>query len=195
MNTLDGRLPGQRLNLAEGTAQGGENSERYLSDLPGVFEDEQGYTALVADGNPLVYRVSSVESEDGAGALSYGLGWLAPGRVGTEYFLTRGHFHSRREAAEVYIGLAGSGLMLLEHEHTSECRAVELTPNSVVYVPGHTAHRTVNTGDVPLVYLGIYPEDAGHDYASIGTRNFRQVVVAGPDGPVVRQRQAPGRQK
>ena len=42
-----------------------------------------------------------------------------------------------------------------------------LTPESAVYVPGHTAHRTINTGDMPLTYLGIYPARAGHDYGVI----------------------------
>ena len=54
---------------------------------------------------------------------------------------------------------------------------VLLQPNSVVYVPGHTAHRTMNTGDEPLVYLGVYPATAGHDYGVIARRNFRSIVV------------------
>jgi glucose-6-phosphate isomerase len=50
-------------------------------------------------------------------------------------------------------------------------------------VPGYTAHRTVNVGDEPLVYLGIYPANAGHDYGQIAKRNFRQMVLAGAQGP------------
>jgi glucose-6-phosphate isomerase len=47
----------------------------------------------------------------------------------------------------------------------------------VVYVPGHTDHRTVNTGREPLVYLGIYPAWAGHDYRSLDEQTFSVVVV------------------
>ena len=67
--------------------------------------------------------------------------------------------------------------MLLEEETGDGSRMVRLQANAVVYVPGNTAHRTVNTGDEPLVYLGVYPARAGHDYGVIAQRNFRSVVV------------------
>jgi len=35
----------------------------------------------------------------------------------------------------------------------------------------------MNTGSVPLVYLGIFPSNAGHDYGAIASRNFRKIVV------------------
>ena len=63
-----------------------------------------------------------------------------------------------------------------------------LAANTVVYVPGHTAHRTVNTGSEPLVYWGILSSDAGHDYGAVGKRNFRQVIVAVDGKPVVMER-------
>ena len=45
-------------------------------------------------------------------------------------------------------------------------------------MPGHTAHRTFNTGDEPLTYLSVVVANAGHDYEVIAARgNFRQVVV------------------
>lgn len=55
-----------------------------------------------------------------------------------------------------FSGLSGEGVMLLEDEAT-ESRLVPLRPHHAVYVPGHTAHRTMNTGTVPLTYLGVYP--------------------------------------
>jgi glucose-6-phosphate isomerase len=150
---------------------------RHLEDLRGCFRDAAAFERLRADGNPLVYSVSAVELGTAEGDLHCGLGVIQPGRVGDEYFLTKGHLHAWREAAEVYIGLAGQGLMLLEDQVTGESRAIPLQPNALVYVPGHTAHRTVNTGDAPLAYLGIYPARAGHDYSAIARQNFRHVVV------------------
>lgn len=91
--------------------------------------------------------------------------------------MTKGHYHAWRKATEFYIGLQGSGVMLLEYEFTQETRMLPLTPNAVIYVPSHTAHRTINTGTDPLTYLGIYPALAGHDYGSIAERNFLHVVV------------------
>jgi len=113
-----------------------------------------------------------------------------PGRIGAEYFLTKGHLHAWRPAAEFYFGLQGEGMMLLEDETTGESRLVDLRPQSVVYVPGHTAHRTLNTGSVPLSYIGVYPARAGHDYGKIAQRNFRFVVVERDGAPRMIERQA-----
>ena len=49
--------------------------------------------------------------------------------------------------------------------------------HGIVYVPGFVAHRTINVGDEPLVYVGIYPAKAGHDYGAIAKRNFNEVVI------------------
>ena len=118
--------------------------ERRLSDLRGSFADAAAYEAALAQGDPILYQVSAVEPATGDGQLHYGLGILQPGRIGDEYYLTKGHYHSHRPAAEIYIGLQGEGAMLLEDEASGESRLVPLLPHSVVYVPGHTAHRTVN---------------------------------------------------
>jgi glucose-6-phosphate isomerase len=157
--------------------------ERRLADLRGCFADTAAYEAALTQDNPLLYQVSAVEPATGDGQLHYGLGILQPGRIGAEYFLTKGHYHAHRPAAEVYVGLRGEGAMILEDESTGETRLVPLTAQSVVYVPGHTAHRTVNTGNEPLVYLGIYPSNAGHDYGSIAAKNFSHCVMATPSGP------------
>lgn len=162
--------------------------QRHLADLRGCYEDNAAFEAELAKGNPLIYAVSAVEPASGDGQLHYGLGILHPGRVGDEYHLTKGHLHAHRAAAEIYIGLRGQGAMILEDEHTGETKLVPLVVNSAVYVPGHTAHRTVNTGSEPLVYLGIYPSNAGHDYASIASKNFSHVVVATSTGPHLRLR-------
>lgn len=167
---------------------GASLTERCLSQLKGCFADECAYRDALKDSDPVVYSVSSLEPANGEGDLHIGLGQIMPGRVGAEYYLTRGHLHSWREAAEVYIGLSGDGLLLLESEDgdasTVTASAAPIGPNTVLYVPGHTAHRTVNTGSVPLTYLGIYPARAGHDYAAIATENFRQVVVERDGSPV-----------
>jgi glucose-6-phosphate isomerase len=163
------------LDLDLGMITGALPVHRHLSDLKGVFTDEAAYEQALARDNPLVYTVSSMEPAQGEGQLHYGLGVLMPGKVGREYYLTKGHYHAWRPAAEVYLGLRGRGLMLLEDGSGS--RLLPLEPHRVVYVPGYTAHRTINTGPERLVYLGIYPAMAGHDYARVAERPFRTVVV------------------
>ena len=159
--------------------------ERRLSDLRGSFADSAAYEAALSASDPVLYAVTAVEPASGDGQLHYGLGILYPGKIGDEYYLTKGHLHAHRPAAEVYVGLSGHGMMLLEDEATGESRLVQLRERTVVYVPGHTAHRTLNTGTVPLVYLGIYPSNAGHDYGAIATRNFRKIVIERNGKPVM----------
>jgi len=163
-------------------------TRRYLSDLKGSFNDQAMFDAALSAGDRLVYTVAAIEPAMGEGDLHYGLGVIFPGKIGDEYHLTKGHLHAWRPAAEFYIGLRGSGMMLLEDEHSTESRMVPLTPNGVVYVPGNTAHRTMNVGDEPLVYLGVYPARAGHDYGSIATKNFRYVVVQRDGVPTMIER-------
>lgn len=167
----------RHIDFATGSLSGAPVLKRHLSDLRGSFHDAAAFDAALGECDPLLYTVSSVEPAHGEGQLHYGLGVLYPGKIGDEYFLTKGHYHETREAAEIYIGLRGQGAMLLEHEETGESALVSLAEGEIVYVPGHTAHRTVNTGSQPLVYLGVYPWNAGHDYGAIAKRNFLKRVI------------------
>ncbi|MBX2999721.1 MAG: glucose-6-phosphate isomerase [Caldilineaceae bacterium] len=167
-----------RFDPLGGTIEGAPQIERRLSDMRGAFADEDAFNAALAQGDPVLYTLAAVAPAHGDGALHYAIAQIAPGRIGAEYYMTKGHYHAWRPAAEVYIGLSGTGFMLLEEEESHESRLLPLTPNAIVYVPGHTAHRTINTGEIPLTYLGIYPAAAGHDYGSIATENFRKILVA-----------------
>ncbi len=163
-------------------------TERRLSQLRGCFSDSEAYDEALAREDSLLYRVTAVEPAHGNGDLHYGLGVLYPGKVGSEYYLTKGHLHRTREAAEVYIGLTGEGMMLLEDEATGESRLEPIGEGKVVYVPGHTAHRTMNTGSTPLTYFGVYPANAGHDYGAIADRNFLKVLIEENGIPVLKDR-------
>jgi len=152
--------------------------ERRLSDLKGVFADELAYEAALAEEDSLVYSTYCVAPEQGDGAMLYCIGKFMPGRIGAEYYMTKGHIHARPETAEFYFGLRGQGVMLLEDEASGDSQLLPLLPNGAIYVPRHTAHRTMNTGEVPLTYLSVVLADAGHDYEVIAARgNFRKVVV------------------
>lgn len=148
-----------------------------LSDLAGLFADQAAYEHALAQGDPIVYQVSSFTQMSGERQLHFGFGMLMPGRVGAEYFMTRGHLHNQRDAAEVYLGLGGKGVLLLENEATGDSSVLPLLKDDVVYIPGFTAHRTINVGDEPLLYVGVYPADAGHDYTLTTHRNFRKLVI------------------
>jgi glucose-6-phosphate isomerase len=166
-----------RFDPATGEIPGAPVVKRRLSDLRGCFADTAAYEAGLAAGNPVVYSVAAVEPAGGDGDLHYGVGLIMPGKIGCEYFMTKGHLHAWRPAAEFYFGLSGEGVMLLQDEATGESRLLPLRPHHAVYVPGHTAHRTMNTGPAPLTYLGVFPAKAGHDYSSIGKEYFRCRVI------------------
>jgi glucose-6-phosphate isomerase, archaeal len=177
-----------KLDLSNGIITGNNLVERRLADLGDCFADKAAWNEAVATKNERVYWVDSVAHGEGDGDLHYGIGSLMPGKVGDEYYMTKGHYHSWRDAAEIYIGLKGEGVMLLEEEETGASTLVPLVPNAVIYVPGRTAHRTINTGDQKLVYLGIYPAKAGHDYGSIADKNFKFKVIQTPNGPLMVER-------
>ncbi|MCA9968729.1 MAG: hypothetical protein KC425_00865 [Anaerolineales bacterium] len=163
---------------------------RHLNQLQDIFIDQEAFAAARQQrGNPLVYSVTSIAPADGDGQLHYGIGKLMPGRIGDEYYMTKGHYHAWRPAAEVYICFSGEGLMLLEHEASGESQLHPFVANSIIYVPGFTAHRTINVGDTPLTYVGIYPAAAGHDYGAVAERNFKKVVVARNGRPTLLDRE------
>jgi glucose-6-phosphate isomerase, archaeal len=158
--------------------------ERRLSDLRGLFLDLEAEAALVAH-DPLVYRVydaADLPKQDGH--LLFSTTVIEPGRVGDEYFMTKGHFHARADRAELYYGLSGQGMLLLQ---TPEGRveSLPMVAGTAAYVPPYWGHRTVNTGDAPFVFLACYPADAGYDYGTIARDGFAGIVVAGADGPRV----------
>ncbi len=178
-----------RFDPVTGRIDGAKMVERRLADLRGCFADSAAFDAALSKDNPLIYSVGAIEPGTGEGDLHYGVGLIMPGRIGGEYFMTKGHLHAWRPAAEFYFGLSGEGVMLLEDESSGESRIVPLVPNGAVYVPGHTAHRTMNTGNVPLTYIGVYPARAGHDYAAIAQRNFSCVVVERDGKPAMIRRE------
>jgi glucose-6-phosphate isomerase, archaeal len=166
-----------RFDAGSGELEGAASFERRLSDLRGAFVDEGAYEAALALDDPVIYTVATSSPARGEGALNCAMNRILPGRIGREYFLTKGHFHAWRAAGEYYIGLSGEGVMLLEDEAGESCRMAPLQPDSALYVPGYTAHRTINTGRAPLVYLTVFPAEAGNDYGPIARHNFRKVVV------------------
>ncbi len=171
----------QWIDLAEGTIDQVPSRPKRLSALRAVFRDRAAFEAAVRSGDPVVYDVHVVEGPAVAGELSYGTTVLYPGRVGDEFYMTHGHLHSWLESAELYLGLAGRGLLLLEDE-TGKTRAAEMRPGQAVYVPGRTMHRSINTGDSPFVTFAVWPSLAGHNYEVIEQRGFSSLVLARGNG-------------
>jgi glucose-6-phosphate isomerase len=172
--TLDFALQG-------GLSQKAASTKRRLSQMRGMFADTAAYEKTLQSEDPLVYEFYELGAPERPGDLAFGSSITYPGKVGNEYFMTKGHFHTVLETAEVYYTLSGEGFMLLENPE-GDSSLQPLSPGSAVYVPPRYAHRTINTGTVPLVSFFVFRGDAGHNYGAIETKGYRKLVIEGPGG-------------
>lgn len=171
-------------DLKTGLSKKGKSSIRHLSVLKNMFADQESYEKMLAEGDPLVYEFYELGAPEDAGDVAFGSSITYPGKVGNEYFFTKGHFHTILETAEVYYCLSGQGYMLIENPE-GDTRALELSPGQVAYVPKRYAHRSINTGNTPLVTFFAFRGDAGHNYGSIEEKGFRKIVVEVDGKPAI----------
>jgi glucose-6-phosphate isomerase len=135
--------------------------------MDGLYEDEARFAQAVEQGgDAIIYKVSDVRPDAVHGDLIFGTTFMEPGRIGNEFFMTRGHIHAKANRPETYYGESGQGLMLLESPEGAT-RVLEVLPRQMIYVPPFWIHRSVNIGAVPLVLSFCYPSDSGQDYSII----------------------------
>ena len=166
-------------NLITGLCDSGkfQSTRRYVSNMAGQFHDRDAAQAIISAGDQLLYEFYELEQiPETAGDLRFGSTILYPGKVGDEYFMTKGHFHTILATAEVYYTLSGHGAMLMETPE-GEVSLIEMKPGEAVYVPPRWAHRTINTGDEPMVSFFVFRSDAGHDYGTIEQKGYRKLLV------------------
>jgi glucose-6-phosphate isomerase len=158
------------------TGEGVEKIARRLKDLSGIFADEGAYANM--EPETVAYEVSSYlpVKEGTPGGLYFGITWLYPGKVGDEYFMTKGHFHAHIDRAEYYWGLTGEG-MLLCMDGDRQVWGEKILPGSLHYIPGGIAHRVANTGSVVLSFAACWPSDAGHNYEEIAANGFARRLM------------------
>jgi glucose-6-phosphate isomerase, archaeal len=146
---------------------------RRLSDMASAYQDAAAVRAILDSGDdPVIYTAFDADVPPGPEHLLFRTTIISPGTVGAEFYMTRGHHHVR-DSAEFYLGMSGEGVMLME-SRDGEVATRSLVPSAAVYVPPGWAHRTVNTGDVPLVFLAVWYGDAGHDYDTGFSRRFHR---------------------
>ena len=168
------KRPDVSLDLMSGLLFGQEivTKETRLNDLKGVFLDESHRQKM--DQDAIVYKVQAYMpvKEDTPGGLFFGNTILFPGKVGNEYFMTRGHFHAKLDTAEYYWCIRGEGVLIFMDTDRKIWTEV-MRPGSLHYIAGKVAHRVANTGSQKLVFNACWPSDAGHDYDSINTQGFQ----------------------
>lgn len=167
-----------KIDVAKATLDRYDNHiQRRLSAMAGQYQDQEAFEGLLAQEDILLYEVYETRRPERAGELLNGLSVVHPGKVGGEYFMTKGHFHAVLETAEVYYTLGGAGMMVMETPE-GDWAVEEMRPGHVLYVPPRWAHRSVNTSEnEDLVFFFVYPGHSGHDYGSIERTGFRKLVV------------------
>jgi glucose-6-phosphate isomerase len=158
---------------------------RTLSSMKGQYLDQAAFQAQLQAHDQVLYEVYEITRPERTGEMRSGLSIVHPGQVGDEYFMTKGHFHSILETAEVYYCLQGEGMMVMETPE-GDWSVQELRPGRLLYVPPRWAHRSVNTGaGQDLVTLFVYPANAGHDYGTIEQQGMRKLVIKRDGQPQV----------
>ncbi|PVE50703.1 glucose-6-phosphate isomerase [Agrobacterium tumefaciens] len=154
-----------------------------LSELTEIFQDRDEVDRMVATaGDPVVYEV--IEYKKDGSDLFFGTTTMESGKVSGEFFMTRGHFHQRRDMGEVYYTQSGHGILLLE-SRAGETKVVRMEPGVCAFIPPDWAHRSINVGDEKLVFVWVCNVEAGHDYGEILNRGMRKIVVAESGGAAV----------
>lgn len=136
-------------------------------DLTGLYADASAFESLLAEkADQVAYEVTSYTPGDKTSDLIMGVTRMGSGKVGREYYLTRGHIHARGDRPEIYYTLSGRGIMQMESPD-GQVRLVEMGPQQICYVPPFWIYRSVNIGDTDLVMFFAYPADSGQDYGII----------------------------
>ncbi len=168
---------GITFDLKTGLSPDVESLKRHLSNMRGMYLDDKALEEMISKKDELVYEFYDMKRPEKPGDVAFGTSITYPGLVGEEYFMTKGHFHTIIDTAEVYYCLSGHGYMLMESPE-GEWEAQEMLPGIAVYVPGKYAHRSINVSlKEPLVSFFSFRADAGHDYGTIETQGFRKLCV------------------
>lgn len=170
----DGKLEGKNV----------VRSVKTIGQLQHIFRNEAARAALLP--STVVYEVESYMpvAAGTEGGLFFGTTTIKPGTVDDEYFMTQGHFHKKGNRGEYYWCLQGEGMLLLM-EKDRTCRVESMRPHTLHYIPGHTGHRVVNTGNGDLVFSACWPSDAGYDYEEIIRNGFSVRIICSNEKPSI----------
>jgi glucose-6-phosphate isomerase, archaeal len=163
-------------DLKNGMSDERKTTKRYLSNMKGLFADQNALDEMIKHDNSLIYEFYELGLPETPGDLLFGTSIVYPGKVGNEFYMTKGHFHTILDTAEVYYCLSGKGIMLCENPE-GDWSAEEMTPGKAVYVPKRYAHRSINIGTTPLITFFTFRGDAGHDYGTIETKGYRKLLI------------------
>ena len=154
--------------------------------MKGIYlNNEELNNILENKGDIIIYEFYELGIPEDPGELAYGTTILYPGKIGNEYFMTKGHFHSVLDTAEIYYCIKGIGYLLMESPE-GDVELQKMTPGMSVYVPPRYAHRSINISNTEeLISFFAFRADAGHDYKTIEAKGFRKLIVEDNGNPII----------
>lgn len=166
-----------KFSLGDGHSQDHIPTRRMLSNMKDMYLDNKALADMLEKEDICIYEFYELGIPKKSSDLAFGTTIIYSGKVGNEYFMTKGHFHEKLETAEVYYCTKGHGYLLLE-DPEGKIEIQEMTPGISVYVPPKFAHRSINISkSEPFIMFFVFRADAGHDYKTIETKGFRKLVI------------------
>ena len=166
-----------KFSLDDGLSPNRSPTRRMLSNMKGMYLDNEALERILKKEDICIYEFYELGIPEKSSELAFGTTIIYPGKVGNEYFMTKGHFHEILGTAEVYYCTKGHGYLLMESPE-GEVEMQEMTPGVSVYVPPNFAHRSINISDQePFIMFFVFRADAGHDYKTIETKGFRKLII------------------
>jgi glucose-6-phosphate isomerase, archaeal len=160
-----------------------ELESRHVSDLAMMFYDQAAVKAILAEGDRPVYDIRYYPFITSTSDMALGTTLIYPGKVGAEYHMTKGHFHERDDQPEIYHCVQGEGFLQME-TRAGDYQVAVWHPGVITHIPPAYAHRVVNTGKEPLVFVASFHVAAGHDYSPIIARGFKYVIIERDGQPI-----------
>jgi len=157
---------------------------RKISNLFEQFCDQMAAKKRIEQGDPVVYEIFHHGFITDNTDMAMGMSVISSGKVGNEYFMTKGHMHERPDQAEIYYCVQGSGLLLMDDLH-GDFQAAAFNSGIAVHIPPQYAHRVVNVGTGSLIFVSAFHLAAGHLYEPITRSGFEKIVVEQDGKPML----------
>jgi glucose-6-phosphate isomerase len=145
---------------------------RMLSQIKFLYADQDAVNRILVTSDPVVYEVYELPHPNDDTDLLVNITVLYPGLVGSEPYMTKGHFHAEPDTAEAVIGISGSGDLLVQNR-SGELRNLPVSAGRISYAGGGWGHRVVNTGTDKLVFFAVSGANIAHDYETSARLNFK----------------------
>jgi glucose-6-phosphate isomerase, archaeal len=156
---------------------------RTLRDLASIFQDQHAVSDRLSLENPMIYEFDEYVTGRNIRDLVVSSCTLFPGKIGNEFHMTRGHFHDPANFAEVYYVHQGEGILLMQ-SLSGDFITAEMSPGNILYVPPDYFHRSVNIGDEPLTFFGVYSGGTDHNYGMCSLETWIAKMVIQIDGEI-----------